>query len=201
MAFGRRRCLPGVSRLPDRMVRPYPLDAATRTPEMSNRLYQPHNTSRTTLGARMRLKQLTHGHTVNGRPSPTYRCWSMMMMRCHNSNFPSYIRYGGRGIIVCERWKSFANFLADMGTRPSEKHSIDRWPNRVGNYEPGNCRWATMKEQCRNRVSSRPVVRSDGKLYTSMGDAADDVGGTKNGIFATCVGSQQTHRGFGWRYA
>jgi hypothetical protein len=74
-----------------------------------------------------------------------------MIGRCENSNVERYPSYGGRGIKVCERWRgSFKNFLADMGRKPTPKHSIDRI-DVDGNYEPGNCRWATNSEQQRNK--------------------------------------------------
>jgi hypothetical protein len=78
-----------------------------------------------------------------------------MLGRCRNPNDKKYEDYGGRGISVCERWEnSFADFLADMGERPSEKHTLDRI-NNDGNYEPGNCRWATSKQQNNNRRPRR----------------------------------------------
>ena len=83
--------------------------------------------------------------------SPTYRSWMSMRMRCSNPTVNGYSRYGGRGISVCLRWqRSFLAFLADMGIRPKGK-TIDRWPNKDGNYTPSNCRWATAKEQAANR--------------------------------------------------
>lgn len=95
---------------------------------------------------------VTHGHTRNHGASPTYQSWAMMIQRCTNPNLEAWPNYGGRGIKVCERWlHSFENFVADMGPRLSLKHSIDRFPNNDGNYEPSNCRWATRKEQNTNR--------------------------------------------------
>jgi len=74
-----------------------------------------------------------------------------MVQRGTNEQSKNYSYYGGRGIIVCQRWvESFEAFLTDMGPRPSPKHSIDRFPDKNGNYEPGNCRWATQAEQSRN---------------------------------------------------
>lgn len=82
----------------------------------------------------------------------TYSIWGAIKQRCCNPRSAGYDRYGGRGITMCERWrKSFAAFLEDMGPCQSSEHSIDRYPNRHGNYEPGNCRWATWSEQLLNR--------------------------------------------------
>ncbi len=94
----------------------------------------------------------THGR----RHTPEYESWASMIQRCTNPNNPSYPRWGGRGITVCRRWRqSFAAFDADMGPRPSLKHSIDRVDNH-GNYTPKNCRWATPHEQSRN--TSRNLI-------------------------------------------
>lgn len=90
--------------------------------------------------------------------SDEYRIWSAMKKRCHTPGMKAFAMYGGRGISVCPRWReSFENFYADMGPRPSKAHSIDRYPNKNGNYEPGNCRWATWKEQARNTRRSRII--------------------------------------------
>lgn len=89
--------------------------------------------------------------------SITYKSWASMKSRCYNTKNNRYSLYGGRGIRVCERWLGkvgFLHFLEDMGMRPTNKHSIDRWPNNDGNYEPGNCRWATEDTQNRNRRSN-----------------------------------------------
>lgn len=94
--------------------------------------------------------------THNMSNSPEYRTWRMMLGRCADPRFHNYSLYGARGISVCEQWQLFEAFLEDMGLRPSSSHSIDRIDND-GNYEPGNCRWATRVEQARNRSNSRMV--------------------------------------------
>ena len=88
-----------------------------------------------------------------------------MINRCTNERCPEWHIYGGRGITVCERWRdNFEAFLADMGHRPTSRHSIDRIDNN-GNYEPANCRWATPKEQARN-LRKNLVVDLDGRSVT-----------------------------------
>ena len=92
---------------------------------------------------------LRHGHTKRNERTRTYSTWAGMRKRCGNPNENCYPHYGGRGIKVCERWEVFENFLADMGEKPVGM-SIDRIDND-GDYEPGNCRWATAKEQGQNK--------------------------------------------------
>lgn len=106
----------------------------------------------------MANKNTSHGHCPASGPSPTYQSWQMMKDRCTNLKRmgPTHALYKNRGITVCDRWlQSFDNFLADMGERPAGT-SLDRFPDNQGNYEPGNCRWATQKQQMRN--TSRNLV-------------------------------------------
>lgn len=82
--------------------------------------------------------------------TPEYNSWVNLTQRCTNENYRNYHGYGGRGITVCDSWRqSFETFLADMGSKPSPKHSIDRIDNSKG-YCKENCRWATQQQQCRN---------------------------------------------------
>lgn len=92
---------------------------------------------------------------MRAKPTSEYIAWGNMVQRCTNPKNPNFHNYGGRGIRVCDRWLTFSHFLADMGPRPSTKHTLDREDND-GEYCPGNCRWATQREQCRNmRKNSR----------------------------------------------
>lgn len=100
-------------------------------------------------------RKISHGDARKGREAPEYRTWSRMLTRCTNPNDAAYHRYGGRGIVVCSRWAtSYEAFLSDMGRRPTPFHSIDRI-NNDGNYEPGNCRWATKRQQLTNYTRNR----------------------------------------------
>ena len=102
-----------------------------------------------------------HGHSHG---TPTYHTWRSMLKRCYDPKHEHYPDYGGRGINVCERWRiSFKAFLDDMGVKP-QRHVIDR-KDFNGNYEPGNCRWATYVESIRNRRKPRKVYPH--WLYTS----------------------------------
>lgn len=96
--------------------------------------------------------------------SPEYRVWRTMKQRCNNPNAANYHLYGGRGVNVCKRWKdSFKTFYSDLGPRPSKKYSLDR-TDPDGNYEPGNCRWATTKDQLANRRTFVEMTNEDMNL-------------------------------------
>jgi hypothetical protein len=94
-----------------------------------------------------------HKRTHGATDTPEFMAWVAMRQRCENPRVKSFKDYGARGISVCLRWQTFETFLADMGQRPSSAHSIDREHND-GNYEPGNCRWATVGVQNNNRRSN-----------------------------------------------
>ena len=111
------------------------------------------------------MAPLKHGHTL--RPpkgekrtiTPEYRAWVAMKNRCLNPNQARFKDYGGRGIKICRRWlgdRGFQNFLDDMGTKPSAKHSLDRKKVNL-NYTKSNCRWGTKRQQARNARSNRIV--------------------------------------------
>ena len=108
------------------------------------------------------------------KESAEHVTWRGMRERCTNINCTRYRDYGGRGITVCVRWQnSFEDFLEDMGRKPTPNHVIDRIDND-GNYEPSNCKWATQKESCNNRRTSK-LYTFNGKTQT-IPQWADNVG-------------------------
>jgi len=117
--------------------------------------------------ARKMGKLNTHGCSKN----PSYGNYHSMMQRCYNPKADGYDSYGAVGITVCDEWKGNPRqFINDMGPRPSKTHSLDRYPNKKGNYEPSNCRWATPTQQARNTRSNRlsmPMVRKMRKDYAT----------------------------------
>lgn len=97
---------------------------------------------------------LKHGNNKINKRTQVYRAWSAMWNRCYNINYEKYSQWGGRGITVYKKWLAFENFLTDMGDPPTTRHSLDRIDNN-GNYCPKNCRWATPKQQARNKRNNR----------------------------------------------
>lgn len=97
-----------------------------------------------------KVRCTSHGYIRNHVYPPEYSSWNSMRKRCSSPKIPNFPAYGGRGIKVCERWQdSFAAFFKDVGPKPSPDHQLDRI-NTNGNYEPGNVRWVTRKQNCRN---------------------------------------------------
>lgn len=117
------------------------------------------------------LSRIAFIHGMTG--TRTHRIWTSMLTRVTNPNRRNSHRYVGRKINVCTSWLEFANFLSDMGEAPAGK-SLDRYPNRDGNYEPGNCRWATYQEQARNACTTI-MVTVDG-IRIALRDACDAAG-------------------------
>lgn len=120
----------------------------------------------------------------NGEAKTThelFRTWSSMVQRCTNPNVRCFKSYGGKGVQVCDRWLNFWNFVNDVKDRPSKKHTLDRIDSD-GNYEPGNVRWATQKEQLRNQ--SRNVRISFNGSEKCVSEWAEEIGISKEVIFS-----------------
>lgn len=121
------------------------------------------------------IRARTHGQKLNSTPTRAYRAWRAMIDRCCYPSSVAWKRYGGAGITVDPRWRgSFEAFIADMGDPPTDKHTLDRFPNQKGNYEKTNCRWATQKEQC-NNFSRNHIILVDGESLT-LSQAGDKFG-------------------------
>lgn len=120
-----------------------------------------------------------HGGTTQFTMSREYIVWRRMRDRCINPKNKRYARYGGRGIVVCERWNDFASFRQDMGLRPSPQHTIERIDNN-GNYEPFNCRWATRLEQNNNQSHTRRLTALGRTL--SVSGWAREIGITRESL-------------------
>jgi hypothetical protein len=112
--------------------------------------------------------RVTHGLST----IPEYGVWRAMIGRCCNPSHHAYADYGGRGIKICPRWReSFEAFYADMGQRPSRHLNLDRYPNNDGDYEPGNCRWATRKQNCRNKRTNASIKhRGQSMTFAELGE-------------------------------
>ncbi len=112
--------------------------------------------------------------------TPEYNSWNGIIQRCTNPKSQNWHRYGGRGIRVCSEWLDFETFLRDMGEKPGPGYSIDRIDND-GNYEPGNCRWVTHKENCANRGKRPGTSRFKGvSLVKASGKWRAQIGSGKN---------------------
>lgn len=132
-------------------------DCACGTKDFTTESYSVRNGLTTSCGCLQSAgNHRTHGESVKGRWTAEYRAWVNMITRCTNPNATRYKDWGGRGISVCEEWlNDYPVFLSHVGRRPSAQHSLDRFPNPDGNYEPGNVRWATRLEQAHNKSARR----------------------------------------------
>lgn len=134
---------------------------------------------------------LKHGMSA----TKEYRAWLGIKTRCYNSKDPNYKQWGGRGIKMYEKWlNDFESFLSYVGNAPSKFHSLDRYPNNNGDYEPGNVRWATMKQQNVNKRSNRYITYKGetktimewskiSNLPYSVIQKRDNIGWSSNDIF------------------
>jgi hypothetical protein len=138
-----------------------------------------------------------HGHSKKQR-SRTYITWKAMLQRCYNKKNPNYPKYGGAGVRVCARWHTFQNFLVDKGERPSGK-TIDRWPNRDGDYTPENTRWATPSEQRRNQNQTKLTAHSAKKIFETPKTESSKSVGARFGVSSGVV--RKIRRGLIWKGA
>jgi len=125
-----------------------------------------------------------HKESTSGSITPEYRTWNSIKQRCYNPTCKEYVRYGGRGIKVCSRWlDNYDSFLSDMGRRPSDNHSLDRFPDNDGDYKPSNCRWATPAQQARGKRNNTWIEW--GGLRMVLQDWANLFGIRRSGIADT----------------
>lgn len=149
--YGRLVAIKRVGTRPDRLsLWSFYCDCGTKTVAVAHFVRRGKKSSCGCLLRECRIARNIARATHQMTHTPTYTSWKSMIQRCYDHNYDAFYRYGGRGIVVCERWRTFENFLADMGERPKGK-TIDRYPDNDGNYEPRNVRWATPKEQTQNR--------------------------------------------------
>ena len=147
---------------------------------------------------------LEHGHATRAGQTPTYRSWVAMRQRCQKPGVTGYENYGGAGVLVCPRWDSFENFLADMGERPPGT-TLGRFGDK-GNYEPSNCAWQTPEEQakigsCNNQAKlteeqvlcARALYVPGARKGCSLTNMAHDLG-VRKGTLGKAVS------GFSWRH-
>jgi len=138
-------------------------------------------THRTKFEVCMAQRKLSGPNGESKTKHELFRTWSSMVQRCTNPNVRCFMSYGGKGVSVCERWMNFWLFVQDVKTRPSKKHTLDRIDTN-GNYEPGNVRWATQKEQLRNQ--SRNVRIAFGGTEKCVSEWAEETGLSKEVIFS-----------------
>lgn len=128
------------------------------------------------------LNSLTHGDATKTSRSTEYNSWSSAKRRCFNVTNADYPEYGGSGITMSEEWaSSYSTFLKDMGRKPTKKHSLDRWPDKNGNYEKENCRWATPTQQARNtRRNTYITYKGESKLLVELSEES----GIRSGVLS-----------------
>lgn len=142
------------------------------------------------------IQKQTHGESH----TRLHRIWRGIKTRCNNSHCAAFPRYGGRGIRFCPEWEQFEPFRNwALASGYTDRLTIER-VNNDGDYEPTNCRWATPADQHRNKSQNRAVIRSDGKRFALIVDAAREMGCSHSGISAACSGRRKTWAGYQWRY-